>query len=110
MKTVYQTPVGVEAHMILHLLQGAGIEGQVLGEHLQGGVGELPAAGLVRVVVEEAQEARARGLIADWERLQPPASTSPGASRRSLATTAFLVGAAVGGFVVWWALRTPVGP
>lgn len=109
MKTVYQTQIGVEAHMILHLLQGAGIHGQVLGEHLQGGVGELPAAGLVRVVVEDTQEARAREIITDWERMQPPASTPPGASRRSLATTAFLVGVAVGGFIVWWALRMPVG-
>lgn len=90
--------------MILHLLQGAGIEGQVLGEHLQSGVGELPAVGLVRVVVDDGKEKEARDIIADWERQQPPGDATP-APDRSRVALAFFIGGLCGAFVMWWALR-----
>lgn len=71
MKTVFQADFGIEARMVLHLLQGAGIQAQVLGEILQGAMGDLPAGGMVRVVVDDTQEAEARALIADWEESKP---------------------------------------
>src|SRR5690606_24565836 len=71
MRTLYQAANAVEAHMILHLLKQHGITGHVLGEHLQGAVGELPAAGLVRVTVHAAAHGRGRALIQEWEARMP---------------------------------------
>jgi len=67
MRTVFEASNAVEAHMILHLLQQSGIEGRVDGEHLLGAMGELPAMGLVRVVVDDNDVRRAKQVIADWE-------------------------------------------
>jgi hypothetical protein len=105
MKTVFESQLAVEAHMILHLLQGAGIEGQVLGEFLQGGTGELPATRLVRVVVADDKEAEARGIIADWERAEPEAAAPPAMySRRVLVAKGFIAGVVCGALLVWWLL------
>ena len=46
MKCVYQAGEALEAHMVAGLLEQVGIAAQVRGDLLQGGVGELPAAGL----------------------------------------------------------------
>ncbi|GMW06630.1 MAG: hypothetical protein AMXMBFR8_14270 [Nevskiales bacterium] len=54
MKRIYEAANAIEAHMIVHLLGQAGIEGRVEGEYLQGGVGELPAVGLVGVATGTA--------------------------------------------------------
>ena len=105
MKTVFESQLAVEAHMILHLLQGAGIEGQVLGEFLQGGTGELPATRLVRVVVADEKEAEARGIIADWERAEPATAAPPAMhSRRVLVAKGFIAGVVCGALLVWWLL------
>jgi hypothetical protein len=110
LKTAFEASTAVEAHMILHLLQQAGVEGQVLGDFLPGGAGEIPAQGLVRVVVADGDESEARSIIADWERTQPPVVTPalPRMSHRSIGI-AFALGAASGALVVWWALRTVSG-
>jgi hypothetical protein len=109
LKTVFEASTAVEAHMILHLLQQAGIEGQVLGEFLPGAVGEIPAQRLVRVVVSDNAEAEARSIIADWESTQPPVVTPalPKTSPRSTGF-AFAMGALCGAVAVWWVLRTPL--
>jgi hypothetical protein len=106
MKTVFESSLAVDAHMVLHLLQQGGLQGQVLGDFLPGGAGDLPAAGLVRVVVADEHEAEARNLIADWERSQPPdvIPTVPKVSRRSTGIT-FAVGALTGAMIMWWACR-----
>ena len=70
MKMVYEAAHGVEAHMIADLLRQEGISGQVQGEYLQGAVGGLPAAGLVRVVVDEDDYDRARRVIDGWSAAQ----------------------------------------
>ena len=67
MKTVYDASSNIEAHLIMHQLQQAGIEATIQGEYLQGGIGELPAAGNIRVVVPAKDVAEARQVIADWE-------------------------------------------
>lgn len=43
MKCVFTASTGVEAHMVLNLLEQEGIEGRIEGEYLQGGVGDLQA-------------------------------------------------------------------
>lgn len=67
MKTAYDAASNIEAHLVKHQLQQAGLEASIEGEFLQGGVGELPAAGNVRVLVPAADLATARQVIADWE-------------------------------------------
>lgn len=71
MKTAYDASTTLEAHMALHQLQQAGIDARIDGEFLQGGVGELPAVGNVRVVVDERDWEAAREVIADWEAADP---------------------------------------
>jgi hypothetical protein len=67
MKNVFDAATNIEAHLVMHQLQQAGIEASIQGEYLQGGLGDLPAAGNVRVVVDPKDEAEARLVIADWD-------------------------------------------
>lgn len=67
MKTVYKAQNSLDAHLIKGLLQNHGIEAIVLGDFLQGGIGELPAFGLVEVHVNSADEAEARAIINAFE-------------------------------------------
>ncbi len=67
MKTVFDASSNIEAHLVMHQLQQAGIHAEIVGEYLQGGIGELPAAGNVRVVVNPPDVNEARQVIADWE-------------------------------------------
>jgi hypothetical protein len=67
MKSVYDASNNIEAHLVMHQLQQAGIDATIQGEFLQGGVGDLPAAGNVRVMVPENDFEEARSVIADWE-------------------------------------------
>ena len=88
MRTVYEAANAIEAHMLLDLLRQQGLTAQILGEHLQGGIGELPAAGLVRLVIDEADFDAARAVIDRWESAQPaetarpPPTAAPGSWRR----------------------------
>ncbi len=67
--------------MLSAMLRQHGISAVVLGEHLQGALGELPAGTLVRLVVDEAQYPAAREVIAQWE-AQQPADDRPGELHR----------------------------
>ena len=67
MKTVFDASSNIEAHLVMHQLQQAGIDTVIQGEYLQGGIGELPAAGNIRVLVGEDDVAEARQVIADWD-------------------------------------------
>lgn len=95
--------------MILHLLQQEGINGRVEGEYLQGGVGELPAINLVRVVVDETDYKKARSIIADWESRQPDKTriVKP-MHKSSRAGLGFLLGLLVGIGSMYWAYNSPV--
>ena len=53
MKLLYEAANTVEAHMILNLLEQSSLSARIDGEYLQGGVGELQAIGIVRVMVDE---------------------------------------------------------
>ncbi len=97
MRTLYQAGSAIEAHMLLDLLQQEGLSAEIHGEHLQGAIGELPAAGLVRLVVNEHDYAAARELIERWESAQPaevPKPPSP--TGRSAGWWRFAVGLAIG--------------
>lgn len=68
MRQAYAPANSAEAHMLAHMLDQNGIEAHIHGEALQGGVGELPASGLLQLLVADDDYERARALIAAWER------------------------------------------
>lgn len=73
MKTVYEPANAVEAHMLANLLRQGGFSPFIQGEHLSGGMGELPALGLLRLNVPEDEHLAARRLLDEWEAEQGPA-------------------------------------
>lgn len=68
MKHVYSAQNGLEAQLIVDLLTHRGIFCQVNGAFLQGGMGELPALGLVRVMVSDEDFMSASALIDRWDK------------------------------------------
>ena len=69
MKRVYNAANHLQAHMVMHVLEQAGVHAHVQGEFLQSGAGQLPVGNLVGVVVDDEDVAIAREIIGDWERL-----------------------------------------
>jgi hypothetical protein len=69
MKRVYNAANHIQAHMVMHVLEQAGVRALVQGEFLQSGAGELPVGNLVGVAVDDEDVAIAREIIEDWERL-----------------------------------------
>lgn len=67
MITVYNASNSIEGYLIKNLLEQQEIPAYVLGEHLQSGVGEIPAIGLVRVSVSDSDYARAKEIIEEWD-------------------------------------------
>jgi hypothetical protein len=66
MRTIYHAAHAIEAHILVDVLRQQGITAHVRGEFLQGGIGELPAGGLVRIEVDDDDLPRARQMIDDW--------------------------------------------
>jgi hypothetical protein len=98
MKHVYSPSGSVEAHMLAHMLEQAGIKADIQGEALLGAVGELPAAGLVKIAVANEDYDNARKLILEWEKKNPPEAPSKGAPKTSKSTLVFtlLIGTVFG--------------
>ena len=63
MRVVYQAENVIDAHLVRGVLEQAGIPAWVRGEHLAGGIGQLPAIGLIDVCVPDAAGAEARGVV-----------------------------------------------
>jgi hypothetical protein len=71
MRILYEASSAVEAHLLKDLLAQEGVPASIHGEFLQGAMGELPAAGLVRLMVADEHYAAGRALIARWEAAAP---------------------------------------
>ena len=71
MRILYEASSAVEAHLLKDLLAQEGVPASIHGEFLQGAMGELPAAGLVRLMVADEHYAAGRALIARWEAATP---------------------------------------
>lgn len=108
MRTLYEAASAIEAHMLRDLLRQVGLTAQIQGEHLQGALGELPAAGLVRLVVDEPDYAAARALIDHWESAQPADASAPLHPTAPAGWTRFVIGLLIGVGVTWAFLRAPV--
>lgn len=71
MQVAYEAENLIDAHLVKGLLAQEGIEAFVRGQYLSGGMGELPAMGLVAVMVADEELAAARRVIADWRQAAP---------------------------------------
>lgn len=67
MKPAYDAQNLIDAQLVCDLLHSAGIPARVSGAGLLGAAGELPAIGVVQVLVPEAELVRARAVVADWD-------------------------------------------
>ncbi len=67
MITVYNALNSIEGYIIKNLLEQQEIPAYVLGEHLQSGVGEIPAIGLIRVSVSDSDYQRAKEIVDEWD-------------------------------------------
>ena len=105
MKSVYEASTGLDAHMILNLLEQSRISGRIEGEYLQGGIGELAAMGFVRVLVAEDDYAEARRIISEWEAIQPPEEKTEPETGTSIALRIFITGVFVGAVVMYWLMK-----
>jgi hypothetical protein len=91
MKVVFEPTNSLEGHMLQDLLRQRGIASRLEGAGLQGAVGELPAIGLVRLLVEDKDFGAARAVVDDWEKATVP-DPAPAAPRQR-------VGAVAGGAI-----------
>ncbi len=76
MRTVYQALNSIDAHLVKHALEDADIPAFVLGEHLVGGMGELPATGFIEVRVPDDWYAEAEALLKTLPLFEPAAGSS----------------------------------
>jgi hypothetical protein len=105
MQSVYEASTGLDAHMILNLLEQHGIAGRIEGEYLQGGIGELAAMGFVRVLVAEERYTEATQIIREWEAIQPPEEETKPETNTSIALRTFMAGVFVGALVMYWVMK-----
>ena len=67
MMVAYNASNSIEAYLIKNLLEQQEIPAYVFGDYLQGGVGEIPAIGLVTVNVSDSDYARAKEIVDEWD-------------------------------------------
>jgi len=79
MEVVYRATHLFDAHLVRMALEQAGLPAFVLGEALLGGIGELPACGLVTVCVPPSCGDAARALVQALPLVSGEAS-APGAT------------------------------
>ncbi len=77
MQRIYEPRDLLEAEMLRGMLAAEGIEAYLTGRHLIGAVGELPAAGLLGLMVADEQAGRACELIAEYNGAEPLPGDEP---------------------------------
>ncbi|WP_313085188.1 putative signal transducing protein [Pseudomonas sp.] len=77
MRRIYDPSDLLEAEMLRGMLAAEGVEAYLSGAHLIGAVGELPAAGLLGLMVADDEAARASALIAAYNGAEPLPGDEP---------------------------------
>lgn len=77
MQRIYEPQDLMEGELLLGVLASEGIEAYLTGQHLAGAVGELPACGLLGLMVEDAQAHSAQQLIAAYNAALPLPGDEP---------------------------------
>ena len=80
---VFEASSTLEAQMIINLLDQHDIAAEMDGEYLQGGVGELQAMGIVRVLVSERDYPDAQRVMEDWNAQQSHSARDASTALRS---------------------------
>lgn len=79
MRVVYHAESIVDAHLVKDALEGAGIPAFVNGEHLIGGMGQLPARDFLTVSVRDVSIEAAEPVVREMvELLKAPVAEEPG--------------------------------
>lgn len=84
MQRIYEPQDLMEGELLLGMLASEGIDAYLTGQHLAGAVGELPACGLLGVMVEDDQAPRAQQLIAAYNAALPLPGDEPESFQGSL--------------------------
>ena len=95
MITIYQANSSIDAKLIQDQLGFADIPSHIMGDLLQGGVGELQPQGLVKVMVDEEDFEKAREVIIEWEKKIPKKEKVIKQSRKSSYSSLILIAAIV---------------
>lgn len=68
---VYRAKNSIQAHLFATELNNAGIECQVVGDQLEGAIGEIPLGWSTapQILVKESDAPRARSLLLEYEQL-----------------------------------------
>lgn len=82
MQIVYRAGDLTEAHIVAGMLGAEGIEATVGGHYLQGGLGEIGAAGFTHVWVPDEDVGRSRQLVLAYEAEPRPVAAPDERSRR----------------------------
>lgn len=77
MQRIYEPESLLEAQMLLAMLESEGVLAYLAGRDLVGGMGELPALGLLSLNVDNDQADYARQLIAEYNAALPLSSDEP---------------------------------
>ncbi|MFI8479964.1 DUF2007 domain-containing protein [Pseudomonas sp. NPDC078700] len=77
MQRIYEPQDLIEAELLFAMLASEGIEAFISGRHLAGAVGELPASGLLGLMVNDQQAGQARELITAYNGAQPLPGDEP---------------------------------
>ena len=77
MQRIYEPQDLLEAELLLGMLASEGVEAHLAGRHLLGAVGELPALGLLGLLVEDEEAERAWRLIAAYNAAAPLPGEEP---------------------------------
>jgi hypothetical protein len=71
MVPVYDAANLIDAYLVRHALEDAGIPAFIRGEALTGGIGELPVCGMVQVCVPAIAVPEAEGVVRELDFGQP---------------------------------------
>jgi hypothetical protein len=77
MQRIYEPENLMEAEMLLSMLASEGIAAHLAGRDLVGGMGELPAIGLLSLTVDNDQAQYARQLIGEYTSALPMPGDEP---------------------------------
>ncbi len=95
MITIYQANSSIDAKLIQDQLSFANIPSHIMGDLLQGGVGELQPQGLVKVMVDEEDFEQAKEVIIEWEKNIPKKEKVIKQSSKSSYSSLILIAAIV---------------
>lgn len=88
MITIYQAHSSFDAKLIQDQLSFEGIDSHIMGDLLQGGMGELQAHGLVKLMVDDKDKEKSLKVIENWKNTTINENEKPTSDRSTNETKA----------------------